>query len=197
LRASRRQAEGPTAETRLGEEAGRQLLALVAAKAPAMAKAPILALNSYSRSMKDYVLTVQKTSPSTCAALVGEPLGGEAQVNVSRETHEATARMMAARLDLARAGIDQPTERPLAPPAAALRQLADEVRRRDASVARHLGDLDMAAYLPSRTRCAIAVHYYSAIAEMPAETSAILTAYDLRAAASPGSASTSAPLPGR
>jgi hypothetical protein len=196
LRGARSQGGGTASEVQLGAFLGRQIRAMVASKAAAMAKAPTLALNAYSRSMKDYVLTLQRTSSVACAALVSGPVGDEAAVRVPPAADEATARMLAARLDLARVGLDHPAQRQVAPPPrAALRQFADDIRRRDASLAPFVGDPRMATILSARDRCAIAVHYYSAIAEMPAETSAILAAYDIASAANPGSASATAPPP--
>jgi hypothetical protein len=198
LREQRSRPGGRAAEEQLGKELGLKILAMADSKAPAMAKAPTPALNAYSRSMKDYVLTVQRNAPLVCAALVAGPVGDEASAPVPPAAHEASGRILAARLDLARAGLDRPTERALEPPPkAALRQLADDISRRDARLAPYIGSPGMAQMLTARERCAIAVHYYSAIAELPAETSALVAAYDLSAAASPGSDAASAPPPGR
>jgi hypothetical protein len=195
LRASRQRLEGPAAQEQIGRSMGLQILALARAKAPDMAKAPTPALNAYSRSMKDYALALQRISPLTCAALVVGLHGTEAEVKTPDAAHEISARILAARLDLARAGLDRPTRRQVTPPPeTALRKLEDEIRRRDPVSTRYLGDPRMTSYLPVRERCALAVHYHSAIADMPSETSAILAAYDL-VAASPDSASASAPPP--
>jgi hypothetical protein len=198
LRATRRLGGDAASEERLGEYMGLKILALATAKAPAMAKAPTPALNAYSRSMKDYAETMQRTSPVACAALVAGPVGDEAQIKLPAAAHEASAKILAARLDLARAGLDRPTQRQLdPPPAAALRGLADEIHRRDSRLARFLGDPGMTMFLSRWERCALAVHYYSAIADMAGETGAILAAYDLLASASPASASAASSPPRR
>lgn len=175
-------------EQQLGEHLGRQINAMIASRSAAMAKAPTPALNAYARSMRDHALALQKTSRVACGALVSELVGAETEIRFPPVVHETFARIAAAKLDLARAGLDHPTERPLVLPEAALRQFRDGMRRRVAAET---------SYLQSGASCRAAIHYYSTIAELPAETSAILIAYDLRTAASPDSASTSAPLPGR
>jgi hypothetical protein len=175
-------------EEQLGEHLGGRINAMIASRSPAMARAPTPALSAYARSMRDHALALQKTSRVACGALVSELVGAETEIRFPPVVHETFARIAAAKLDLARAGLDHPTERPPVPPEAALRQLRDGIRRRAAAET---------SYLPSGASCRRAVHYYSAIAELPAETGAILIAYDLRAAASPDSASTSAPPPGR
>jgi len=181
--------EGMT-EEQLGEYLGHQINALIAAKSADMAKAPTPALNAYARSMRDHALALQKVSRLACSSLIDQLVGAETEMNFPPAVHETIARILAARLDLARAGIDHPTQRPAKPPEAALRQLQGEIRRRDSAAAK------TATFSASGNRCNLAVHYYSAITEMPAETGAILTAYDLRPPANPGSAAATAPPPG-
>jgi hypothetical protein len=180
LRALRAQRKGgPAAEQRLGEELGYRILAMTASKSAALPKAPTPALNAYSRAMRDYVASLEKTAPQSCATLALGRTGGPERV-LPPAAREASGRMMAARLDLARAGLDHPTERDLStPPRKALDDLAAEMKRRDASLMSNAVRQYGALALAPRKRCSFAILYYSVIADLPPETSALLTAYDL------------------
>jgi hypothetical protein len=183
-------AGGPGAEVRLGEEMGARINALLDGKSSAMPDAPTAALNAYARAIKDNLLILQKTAPEACASVAtGEagsaPGGNEARI--------ASARMLAARMDLTRAGLDRPTERKGSPPPKAeLRQLEAKMRALNPRVAQWAGEPGMLRILGAREGCAAAVLYYSAIADLPAETAATIVAYDLRPATSPASVGTGA-----
>jgi len=179
------------AEEQLGRWMNLQIAAFAQAHVADMAKAPTPALNGYARSMKEQALALQKLSRVACGSLAYPLFGAETEIRFQPEVYHIFAKMLAGKLDLARAGIDHPTQRPPAPPQAVLQKLRDEMRRREA--------LERAAHgappMPSAPSCLLAVRYYSAIAELPPETSAILTAYDLGPPASRGSASATSRLP--
>jgi hypothetical protein len=180
LRAVRAEGKsGPAVEQRLGEELGYRILAMTASKSGALPKAPTPALNAYSRAMRDYVASLEKTAPQSCAALAMGRTGGP-EPALPPAAREASGRMMAARLDLARAGLDHPVERDLkTPPRKALEALAAEMKRRDASLASYAERQYGASMLTPPKRCSLAILYYSVLADLPPETSALLTAYDL------------------
>ena len=182
-------------EQALGEQMGQRMLAMVADKVPAMAKAPTPALNAYSRAMKDHAVALKAASARACVALVDEPGPGPQPVPPPA-AREVVAKIVAARLDLARAGLDRPTQRTLSPPPEqALLQLRTEMSRRDSDLMKAVAAFN-GRRLPTRQGCDFAILYYSVIADLPSETSALVAAYDL-SASSPDSASTSAPPPGR
>ncbi|HEX8062824.1 MAG TPA: hypothetical protein VF535_06375 [Allosphingosinicella sp.] len=170
---------GPAAQERLGTELGYRIVAMTASKSAALPKAPTPALNAYSRAMRDYVASLEKTAPQSCAALALGRTGGP-EPALPPAAREASGRMMAARLDLARAGLDHPTERDLStPPRKAMEMLIAEMKRRDASLASYAERPGGALILTLPKRCSLAILYYSAMADLPPETSALLTAYDL------------------
>jgi hypothetical protein len=191
MRAHRRtEAGGPGPEVRLGQELGMQLLQIVDDKASAMPKAPTAALNAYLRAIKDNLLILQKTAPEACASLA---TGSASDAPLPAEAQIASARMLAAKLDLVRAGLDRPIERRLSPPPREeLRQLESKMRALDPRLARWAVEPGMVRILPTRDRCAAAVLYYSAIADLPVEVGATIVAYDLRPAPGPGTVRTSA-----
>jgi hypothetical protein len=198
LRENRAQGKsGPAMEGQLGEELGHRILAMIASKSAAVPKAPTPALNAYSRAMKDYAVRLEKPAPQACAALAMGPSPGPAPV-LPPATQEASGLMLAARLDLVRAALDHPTERDLSkPPLKALQELNAAMKRRNASLGAALDEPGGVLMLTTRERCSLAILYYSAMADLPPETSALIAAYDLSPAASPGSDEASAPPPGR
>lgn len=167
-------------EQQLGGQMGHRIIALVADKAPAMAKAPTPALNAYSRAMKDHAVALKAASARACVALVDGP-GPGPQAPLPPAAQEVVAKIMAARLDLARAGLDRPTDRKLSPPPEeALGQLRAEMHRRDAELMR-VAEAFRGTSLPTRQGCDFAVLYYSVIADLPSEAGALAAAYDLSA----------------
>lgn len=183
-------AGGPGAEVRLGEEMGAKILAMVDEKAPAMPKAPTAALNAYARTIRDNLLILRKTAPEACASVA---TGVGSEVPLSAEAQMASARMLAAKIDLIRAGLDRPTERKSsAPPRDEARQLEAKMHALDPRTAQWALDPAMLRILPIRDRCAAAVLYYSAIADLPAETAATIVAYDFRPAPDPAPVRTGA-----
>lgn len=176
-------AGGPGAEDRLGEEMGTRINAMLDGKSSAMPKAPTAALNAYSRTIKDNLLILQKTAPEACASLA---TGEASSAPGPKEAQMASARMLAARLDLIRAGLDRPTERKLSPPPKAeLQQLEAKMRALDPRLAEWAGSPGMLKMFGAREGCAAAVLYYSALADLPAETAATIVAFDLRPDTSP------------
>lgn len=171
-------AGGREAEVRLGEEMGAEINAMLDGKSTAMPKAPTAALNAYSRTIKDNLLILQKTAPEACASVA---TGKASSAPVPNEARMASARMLAARMDLIRAGLDRPTERRWSPPPKAeLRQLEAKMHALDPRVAELAGNPAMLGIVGAREGCAAAVLYYSAISALPAETGATIVAYDLR-----------------
>lgn len=198
LRANRAQGKsGPEMEGQLGEELGYRILAMIESKSAAVPKAPTPALNAYSRAMRDYAVNLENSAPQACAALVTGPAPGPAKV-LPPATREASGLMLAARLDLVRAALDHPTERDLSkPPVKALRELNAAMKRRNASLGAAVDEPGGMLMLTTRERCSLAILYYSAMADLPPETSALVAAFDLSPAASPGSVEASAQPPGR
>lgn len=183
-------AGGPDAEVRLGEEMGARILAMVEGKASAMSKAPTAALNAYARTIDDNLPILQKSAPEACASLA---TGVGSSAPLPDPARMATSRMLAAKLDLIRAGLDRPTERKLSPPPKEeLRQLEAKMRALNPRVAEWAGAPGMLRIVGAREGCAAAVLYYSAIAALPAETGATIVAYDLRPDTGPPSVRTDA-----
>lgn len=181
LRDLRSRGEKGAAEQNLGQQMGQRMLALVVDKTPAMAKAPTPALNAYSRAMKGHAVALKAASTSACVALVDGP-GPGPQETLPPAAQDVVAKIMAARLDLARAGLDRPVQRIVSPPPEeALRQLRTEMIRRDSGLMRAVGAFG-GGRLPTRQGCDFAVLYYSAMADLPSETSALVAAYDVSAA---------------
>jgi hypothetical protein len=144
----------------------------------AMIQAPVPALNAFARAMKAFVVEAQAKAPRVCAVYA---LGATRSFTVPAELELANARLTAAMLDLARAGLDRPSGRDLSEPP---RREAKEVLSRlpalvDPSLAEIVDDPAKLALRPIQDRCAAAVAFYTAVADMPAEASATLTAYDL------------------
>ena len=144
----------------------------------AMSQAPAPALNAFARAMKAFILEAQGKAVRVCAVYA---LGARKPFAVPAELELANARLSAAMFDLARAGLDRPSKRDLsAPPRRELEQVLVRVKALlEPSLRETVDDSRKLALRPIQDRCAVAVAYYRAIAEMPAEESAALTAYDL------------------
>ena len=144
----------------------------------AMSRAPAPALNAFARAMKAFILEAQSKAPRVCAVYA---LGSRQRFSVPAGLELATARLTAAMLDLERAGLDRPSGRdPNLRPKKELEAVMARVRAAVApSLAEAVDDPGKLGLRPMQERCAVAVAYYTAVAEMPSEASAALTAYDM------------------
>jgi hypothetical protein len=146
-----------------------------------MSQAPAPALNAFARAMEAFILEAQGKAPRVCAVYA---LGSRQRFSVQAGLELATARLTAAMLDLERAGLDRPSGRdPNVRPTRELEELVSRVRAAvPPSLAEAVDDRGKLALRPMQERCAVAVAYYTAVAEMPPEASAAVTAYDVSAA---------------
>ena len=160
------------------QEFASRLQTIIARHQGAMAEAPAPALNAFARAMKDFILEAQSKAPRVCAVYA---LGATKPFSVPAGLELANARLTAATLDLARAGLNRPTARDTSkPPQRELKALIPRVHALvDPSLAETVDDSRKLALRPIHDRCAVAVAYYTAITQMPSDESAALTAFDV------------------
>ena len=179
--ARQNQAKGFTPEVQRQAEqmAIARMEALLAKYRPALVSSPAAPLNVLARASRDFVLQARREAPEICAAYaLGAPTVDQMR-SMPESMRLPAARMTVAMLDASRAGLDKPVKRDVSKPPPSIERVLDMVRRDIGSdLAGSIGDSSAMARRSVRDKCRIAAAFYTAMADLPPEDSATITAYN-------------------